>query len=149
MNVNTTGERYRILADINMIPFIDVALVLLIIFMVMTPFLVKSQLKINLPTSKSEETPPRNEEVLDIQVDRSGAVYVNGQSVPTNTLEQALQSRIVNPLTQAVMIEADRNVPFQHVVAVLGIAKKLGVTKLGISVIREQDRESRRSGRRR
>ena len=133
------GGKFRIMADINMIPFIDVSLVLLIIFMVMTPFLVKSQLKINLPTGKTDEASPRDDRILNIQVDKTGAVYINGKNVPVATLDESLKAAIPNPTTQSVMIEADKDVSFEHVIVVLGSVKKLGVTKLGISVIRERD----------
>lgn len=126
--------KYRIMAEINMIPLIDVALVLLIIFMIMTPFLIKSQIKINLPKAKLKENIPRPEQILNIQLDSSGAVYLDGQTVATDALEQRLRGRISDPEHQPVMIEADKDVKFQYVVTVMDAVKRIGVTKLGINV---------------
>ena len=56
MKTLNSGDKYALVAEINMIPFIDVALVLLIIFMVITPFLVRAQIKINLPKAHAVET---------------------------------------------------------------------------------------------
>ena len=126
--------KYQIMAEINMVPMIDVALVLLIIFMVMTPFLIQSQIKINLPIGKIKEAVPRPEQILQIQLDTAGNVYIDGQTVAKDTLENRLKSRLPDPQNQPVMIEADQDVKFQHVVTVMDAVKRLGVSKLGINV---------------
>jgi len=126
--------KYQVMAEINMIPLIDVALVLLIIFMVMTPFLIKSQIKINLPKAKLKETMPRPDQILTIQVDSSGGIFIDGQNVVRETLENRLRGRISDPQNQPVMIEADQDVKFQHVVTVMDAVKRIGVTKLAINV---------------
>jgi len=126
--------KYRIMAEINMVPMIDVALVLLIIFMVMTPYLIKSQIKINLPKAKLKEAVPRPDQILQIQVDVAGNVYLDGQTVAKNALESRLKARLPDPQNQPVMIEADQDVKFQHVITVMDVVKRLGVSKLGINV---------------
>lgn len=134
MNIAQRNGKYRIMAEINMVPMIDVALVLLIIFMVMTPFLIKSQIKINLPKAKSKEVVPPPEKVLQIQLDSGGVIYMDGQSVSKDVLESRLRARVTDPQNQPVMIEADQDVKFQHVVTVMEAVKKIGVSKLGINV---------------
>ena len=134
MTIAPKNGKYRIMADINMIPLIDVALVLLIIFMVMTPFLIKSQIKINLPKAKLKEAAPRPEQILQIQLDTAGNVFIDGQTIAKDTLESRLKSRLTDPQNQPVMIEADQDVKFQHVVTVMDVVKRLGVSKLGINV---------------
>ena len=134
MNVAQRNGKYRIMADINMIPLIDVALVLLIIFMVMTPFLIKSQIKINLPRAKLKEAVPRPEQILQIQLDTAGNVFIDGQTIAKDTLESRLRARLPDPQNQPVMIEADQDVKFQHVVTVMDAVKRIGVSKLGINV---------------
>lgn len=134
MNVAQRNGKYRIMAEINMIPLIDVALVLLIIFMVMTPFLIKSQIRVNLPRAKLKEPIPRPEQILQIQLDSSGVIYVDGQSVAKDILESRLRARVTDPQNQPVMIEADQDVKFQHVVTVMDAVKRIGVSKLGINV---------------
>ena len=135
--MKTSAQRngkYRIMAEINMVPMIDVALVLLIIFMVMTPFLIQSQIKINLPKAKLKEAVPRPEQILQIQLDTAGNVFIDGQTITKDALESRLKSRLMDPQNQPVMIEADRDVKFQHVVTVMDAVKRTGVSKLGINV---------------
>lgn len=132
MKVQGDGGRYHIMAEINMVPLIDVALVLLIIFMIMTPLLVKSQLKIALPTAQSGETAPQSEAV-EVQVSPTGVIYIGDQAVAPEDLEAALRRVIADPETQPLLVQADKSTPFEHVVAVLDAAKKLGVAKLGVA----------------
>ena len=133
MKTDGNNDKYRIVAEINMIPFIDVALVLLIIFMVMTPFLIKAQIKVNLPAAGKVEAVDERESVA-VQVDKVGDIFLEGVKVPPDGLAAALRQRMQNPRTQALQIEADRDVSFQHVVVVLDAGKKAGVTKMGVSV---------------
>jgi biopolymer transport protein ExbD len=128
------GSGYRIMADINMIPFIDICLVLLIIFMVMTPMLVQSQLKVELPKSQAAEKVQAADKVVDIQVLADGTAVIDGRAVPADGLDQALKRKLPDPPNQSVMIEADRSVPFEHVVRVMGGVRKLGCTKMGVAV---------------
>lgn len=132
--------RHRIMAEINMIPFIDIALVLLIIFMVMTPFLVRSQLKLNLPRSRAaEEDVPRNRP-LQVQIDKAGTPYMDGQPVPADMLEGRLRQALSDPKSQPVVIEADKDVPFQHVVTVMDAAKGIGATRLAVCVKKTENK---------
>lgn len=134
MNVAQRNGKYRIMAEINMIPLIDVALVLLIIFMIMTPFLIKSQIRVNLPKAKLKTPIPHPEQILQIQLDSGGVIYMDGQSVAKDILENRLRARVADPQNQPVMIEADQDVKFQHVVTVMDAVKRIGVSKLGINV---------------
>jgi biopolymer transport protein ExbD len=137
VKVGNGSGKYKIIAEINMIPFIDVALVLLIIFMVMTPFLVKSQLKVNLPKAESAEQAADERDMIDVQVDKDGAISVNGQTVPPDAVEAALRNVLLDVENQPVVVHADGEVPFQSVVTVMDAAKKIGVVKLGVGVKQE------------
>ena len=132
--------KHRIMAEINMIPFIDVALVLLLIFMIMTPLLVQSQLKINLPSLKKVEPDQPRKQTLTVQVDRTGTAYLGGMPVAPDLLESRLRQLLTDPEHQPVLVEADKDVPFQHVVTVMDAAKRVGATKLAVSV-KKQDRK--------
>ena len=127
--------KHRIMNEINMIPFIDVALVLLLIFMIMTPLLVQSQLKINLPTLKKVE-PEKPHKTLTVQVDRVGTAYLSGMPVAPDLLEGRLKQLLADP-EQPVVVEADKDVPFQHVVTVMDAAKRVGAKKLAVSVTKQ------------
>jgi biopolymer transport protein TolR len=126
------GSRRGPIVDINMIPLIDVSLVLLIIFMVMTPFLVQQQIRINLPRSVSSSETPDRPIVVGIQ--RNGELNLNGSAVGEANLESALKSLLSKNEDRPVMIQADRDVPLQKVVTVMDAAKRLQVSRLGISV---------------
>jgi biopolymer transport protein TolR len=131
---DTTDGEFEVMCEINMIPFIDVSLVLLIIFMVMTPFLVKSQIKIDLPKAKTSEQTKTSNTMITVQVGKDGSVYFEGKPVQAAAIEGTLKRMLLDPERQPVMIEADKDVPFQFVVAVMDIAKKIGAIKMGVSV---------------
>jgi biopolymer transport protein ExbD len=133
------GGQYKVMADINMIPFIDICLVLLIIFMVMTPMLVQSQIKVDLPKSKAGDQVPQAEKIVDIQVLSDGAILVDGRRVPADSIDQVLTRKLPDPKNQSVMIQADKSVKFEHVVFVMGSVRKLGCTKMGVAVKSERD----------
>lgn len=120
------------IVDINMIPLIDVALVLLIIFMVMTPFLVQQQIRVNLPQSVSSSESADRPIVIGIQ--KSGEMTLNGAAVAVGSLQSALQKTLRRDPERPVVIQADRNLALQQVVSVMDVAKRLAVAKLGISV---------------
>ncbi|MBI3986241.1 MAG: biopolymer transporter ExbD [Lentisphaerae bacterium] len=134
MQVQPGNGKYRVMAEINMIPLIDVALVLLIIFMVMTPYLAQSQIKIKLPPAKATEPSPPRDQMIEVQVEKNGVISLDGKAVRRDALESALKSKLLDPELQPLVIMADQDVPFQYVVVVVDAAKKLGVTKLGVSV---------------
>lgn len=116
-----------------MIPLIDVALILLIVFMVLTPVLVQSELMVKLPKAQ-QGTPADQQATLQVQIDAHGAIYVGGTRVRPERLERELTVRLSKSAQKTLLVQADRGVPVEKVVFVLDIAKKLGVGKLGIGV---------------
>jgi biopolymer transport protein ExbD len=134
---NQYNGKYQIMAEINMIPLIDVALVLLIIFMVMTPMLVKNQIQINLPKGKNTDQNKDNKPTILVQIDRTGMVLIDGKNIKADEIEARLKERILDPKNQPLFIEADKDTAFQHVVSVLDAAKGLGIVKMGVNVKKE------------
>ncbi len=116
-----------------MIPLIDVSLILLIIFMVITPFLVQSQLQVSLPKA-STGVKGGAEDVLKVQLAADGSAAVDGRPVNFQRLEKELVLRFARSYNKTVLVEADKTVPVERVVAVLDIAKRLGAGKVGIAV---------------
>ncbi|MBI4351812.1 MAG: biopolymer transporter ExbD [Elusimicrobia bacterium] len=123
----------RIIAEINMIPLIDISLILLIIFMVITPFLVQSQIQVNLPKASSG-VKGGDEEVLKVQLAADGSMAVDGRRVKFNRLKEELMLRFSKSYKKTVLVEADKTVPVERVVAVFDAAKQLGAGKIGIAV---------------
>jgi biopolymer transport protein ExbD len=140
VKVNTSTDKYDVMAEINMIPFIDVALVLLIIFMVMTPFLVKEQIKINLPKTRSANTPVDNTlKPVQVNITSAGAIYVNGEAAQDDQLFATIQRLLREPATQPVLIAADKDVAFDRVVTAMDAAKRCGAKQLGISAMHDEN----------
>ncbi|MBI3292548.1 MAG: biopolymer transporter ExbD [Elusimicrobia bacterium] len=131
------GRRsYSLIAEINMIPLIDVALVLLIIFMVITPFLMQSIIQVQLPKATTGQASAQGRPI-QIQVTKEGAIFLQGRRTAPTRLEHALGLVLLHPDRQPVLIQADEAAPFQSVVQVMDTAKRLGAAKLGIGVRQE------------
>ena len=125
-----------------MIPLIDVALVLLIIFMILTPFLVRAKIQVNLPDARATERVTAKDQAVSVEVGRDGAFYAQGVAVRDEDLEAALSRMLRGSASQAVMAEADRDVPFQRVVFVLDAARHAGAAQFGVCVRQEAERRT-------
>jgi biopolymer transport protein TolR len=125
-------RRRELFEGINITPFTDVVLVLLVIFMIATPLLIRSEIKVNLPrTSSGEAAAEKN---LTITIDSSGAVYVEGARVPIADLRSSLAAALVKRPNAPVIIMGDRDVRYDLVVRVLEIARSCGVSRLSLAV---------------
>jgi biopolymer transport protein ExbD len=133
---STSGSgRYHLHAEINMIPLIDVALVLLIIFMVISPILVESQMRVNLP--KVTTSGQADEKPLKVEIASDGTLAFQGKIVSRSELEMVLRRELPPGHRAALLIQADKDVPFDNVVYVMDLAKRMNVEKLGVGVIPE------------
>ncbi len=123
----------RPIVEMNLIPLIDVSLILVIIFMVLTPVLIQSQLTVKLPKSESGEPPPA-ESTIEVHISREGVIALDGKPYKASSLERELRLRMSGASKKNLLVQADKTVPIEKIVFVLDIAKKLGVGKLGIGV---------------
>ena len=133
--VSMRGTRRRTINEINMVPFIDVMLVLLIIFMVTAPLITTGT--VDLPTvGKTGQNPPRFVE-LQIGVDDTLRVRVDGKDVGRATLAtlaaQVDSAQAGDPKTP-VVIAADRNVRYESVVKAMDVLQRAGIQRVGLSV---------------
>ena len=122
------------MAEINMVPFIDITLILLIIFMVMSPMLVQMQMNVDLPKSNAINT-TAEDDVIRIEVQKNGSIRIENRTYTLKNLERELVLRMGKANKKTILVEADKNVPIQTVVDVFDVAKKLGAAKLGIGVL--------------
>lgn len=122
------------MAEINMVPFIDITLILLIIFMVMSPMLVQMQLTVDLPKSNAINT-QADDDVIRVEVQKDGTISVMNKKLTLKNLERELVLRLGKANKKTILVEADKDVPVQQVVNVFDVAKKLGAAKLGIGVL--------------
>lgn len=117
------------MSEINVTPFVDVMLVLLIIFMITAP-LARFGFDVNLP--KVEAGPVTREETWVISLDRSRKVFLNEKEVRPSELEGRLSQLVrINPRTD-VFLRADETLPYGYVMQVMGNARRAGVRNLGM-----------------
>jgi biopolymer transport protein ExbD len=124
--------RSGIIAGINITPLTDVVLVLLVIFMIATPLLIRSEIKVNLPrTSTADAAAEKN---LVVTIDAAGNVYVDGARVALADLARNLGATLAKRPNAPVIIMGDKDVRYDLVVRVLEIAKSVGVSRLSLAV---------------
>jgi biopolymer transport protein TolR len=121
--------RGRFLAEINVIPLVDVVLVLLVIFMVTAPMLYRG-LDINLPQTATNTIKPEQRVVVTVERDRQ--IYMDKAAVPLIELQSRLASLHQANAEVSVFLRADREVPYGTVVQVMDSIKKAGIDKLGM-----------------
>ncbi len=128
------GNSRSALSQINVTPFVDVMLVLLIIFMVTAP-MMEQGVDVNLPEVENGQSLSATKEPLVITVEKSGQISIGRTQVESATkltpvLMQILKDRADDE--KDVFLEADRDVPYGKVVPVMAAIKKAGVAKLGM-----------------
>ncbi|MGH7209658.1 MAG: ExbD/TolR family protein [Nitrospiraceae bacterium] len=123
------SRRRRFLAEINVIPLVDVVLVLLVIFMVTAPMLYRG-MDVKLPTSTTNTITPEERIVLTIERDQK--VYLDKDPVSAGQMEFKLRSAKQRNAEVAVYLRADRDVPYGTVVQVMDGVKRSGIEKLGM-----------------
>jgi len=125
-------SRASMISGINITPFTDVVLVLLIIFMIATPLLIRSEIKVNLPQTASADAAPQK--TLIVTIDSAGDIYVDGARTALGDLRPRLASTLSKRPGAPVIIMGDREVRYDLVVRVLEIARSCGVGKLSLAV---------------
>ncbi|MEA3400987.1 MAG: biopolymer transporter ExbD [Armatimonadota bacterium] len=129
------GEE-ELFADINIIPFTDVCLVLLIIFMITANFIATGQgLNIELPAAASAL--PETQSQVIVFVTAEGDVYLNARPVTPDGLSARLADAAREDPEMVVVISADRTVPYEHVVDVLDAVRGAGVSYLALAAEQE------------
>jgi len=117
------------LSEINVTPFVDVVLVLLIIFLITAPMLIRG-IDVNVPRSESRNTEP--DERLVVSITKDQAVYLDEQRIELPRLETVLAGFKERNPSATIYIKADQNVPYGVVIRVMDAAKKAGIDKLGM-----------------
>jgi biopolymer transport protein TolR len=117
------------LSEINMVPFVDVVLVLLIIFMITAPIL-QSGIDVDVPKTKTVKE--LNEVRLVITIDRSQRVYLNDQPVNIHDIGQKVVAQSRDPKHQAVYVRCDAAVPFGSWATVVDTLRQAGVQNVSV-----------------
>lgn len=122
-------------SEINVTPFVDVMLVLLIIFMVATPMMAEG-LEVDLPQTRQVEVLPTETDHLILTVRKDGSMFLDEYRVERDELEGYLQ-RLVKEKNKSLFLQADKEVPYGIVVDVMGRIKAVGIEKLGVVALKE------------
>ncbi|MFQ5736854.1 MAG: ExbD/TolR family protein [Thermodesulfobacteriota bacterium] len=137
MGWKITGNRERMMSEINITPLTDVMLVLLVIFMVTTPLIMTESFKIKLPRAVTSDAEPGKGVV--VSVSEGGDLSLNGRDVSEGALLNELRKGFRDGSDRTVVIKADGNARHSVVVKVLDTAKLAGAVKLSIATEREKD----------
>lgn len=121
-----------IISEINMTPFIDVMLVLLIIFMVTSSISLESGLDIDLPKTSSKTTAKEGNAVL-VSLSDSGVIFVQGKSIKFDLLESAIRNSLADEKSSMVVFEGDKNSNLGKAIEIMDIAKSAGAEKFAIA----------------
>ena len=125
------GENHdRMMSDINVTPFVDVMLVLLIIFMVTAPMMVQG-VNVDLPEATADSLPSDKEHLL-VTINHQHQIYINDVPVGLDFLRNKLAKILENRTDRAVYLRADKNISYGMVVRVMAEMKEAGVETLGM-----------------
>ena len=130
------SKKRRPISDINVVPYIDVMLVLLIIFMITAPF-VQQGVEVDLPQASAKPMSPDEAEPVVVSIDKKGDFYLDIGDEPDKPIDAQLMVNRVAAVRQLkpnvpVLVRGDRNVGYGKVVDAMVLLQKAGVEKVGL-----------------
>ncbi len=130
------SKKRRAIAEINVVPYIDVMLVLLIIFMITAP-IVQQGVKIELPKLSANSLPPEQQEPVILTVSKTGDYYLNvGDNLKKPVSDEVVTQRIALVLKQKpqtpILVRGDKNVNYGAVTTAMVLLQTAGVEKVGL-----------------
>lgn len=137
--VSGRRKRGRVVAEINVVPYIDVMLVLLIIFMITTP-LLEQGVEVDLPQAKGQAVDQKPQTPITVTVDRDGKLYFDAQNYRSEKDKPEDPARIM-ALTKAalertpnapVVVRGDKDVSYQAVIEAMSLLQQAGAPKVGL-----------------
>ena len=136
----TGSDQQELMADINVTPFVDVMLVLLVIFMVAAPMMVQG-VDVDLPRATSKPLKGERDKLI-VSVDEDRKVYINDQSINVEYLTERLGNILENFSERNVYLRADKQVPYGIVINVVSKIKEAGIDSLGMITLPEEKERS-------
>jgi biopolymer transport protein ExbD len=124
-------RKSKLMSEINITPFTDVVLVLLIIFMIATPFIYQSSMRVQLPqASKTEET---SRDII-ITINAHGDIFLEEARVDLETLKYKMMAMMRRKSNASVIINGDKNVRYNSVIQVMDVLTQSGVKNPGLGI---------------
>ena len=123
-------RRRRVMAEINVTPFVDVMLVLLIVFMVTAPLLTAG-VPVDLPKTRAQPL-GQDREPLSVTIKSNGKIYLQNTPVPEDDLVPRLTAIAANGYDQRIFVRGDRSVDYGRVMEVMGLLSAAGFTHIGL-----------------
>ncbi len=131
--MKTRSDKKRLMVDINITPFTDVVLVLLIIFMVATPVIYQKNLKINLPQAKAAKSDEKPQKVI-VSINDLGEVYIDNVKYNISNDIEKIRSKIIaaagTSQDSTVMVNGDKNCKYDYIIQVIDLVKDLGIKRI-------------------
>ena len=125
-------SNFSTLSEINVTPLLDLAFVLLIIFMITTP-LLENSMNLVIPSSAAANAPITRAEVQTISIDREANIRINDQSVDGDLLAERLRELKRSNPDVAIVIRPDRDLPIQRLITLMDSLQRAQITKVGIA----------------
>jgi biopolymer transport protein ExbD len=126
-----TAENETQISSINITPLVDILLVLLVIFMVTANFLKKESVNINLP--KVAAADPNVNQSMQIALTKDGAILLEGTETDEHKLFSTLSNEVKFRPNMRVTLSADRGLPYDSIMRVMGLIRQTGVTRIALS----------------
>ena len=130
MELGSRESRNNAMSQINVTPFVDVMLVLLIIFMVTAP-MMQQGLQVNLPKTQAKSLTADQETVV-VSIDKAGRIYINSTETSHGDLASKLMEMFAAKTKKEIFLKADRDVPYGEVVKTMAEIKGAGIERLGM-----------------
>ena len=125
----SNGDR-NVMSQINVTPFVDVMLVLLIIFMVTAP-MMQQGVQVNLPKADTKALTPQETTVV-VSIEKNGKLFINTSEVPAGELRAKLSGMFATRSKKEVFLKADKDVPYGEVIKAMAEIKGAGIERLGM-----------------
>lgn len=122
----------EILSEINVVPLVDISLVLLIIFMVTANYIAAPSLAVDVAQADHAKV-VEQADIVTISISRDGPVYLENELVTTGELKRKMQVKYGNNPNISVVLSVDKNVNFENVVRIFDSLSELGITKFNIA----------------
>ena len=122
------------IAEINVIPLVDVILVVLIIFMVTAPLVLRPSIEINLPRAATGEEIQSASQPLNITLTPQGALYLNGEVTNLDLLQEQIQEQVLQDPDTPAIFYADKTVTLDKFTEVVDVVRRAGIRKVAFSI---------------